>query len=375
MDALILSCGTGGGHDSAARAVAEALERRGHTAVILNPYALKSSRLTEGINNTYIAAARSAPGAFGAVYKLGQAYRRLPVRSPVYYVNHGMNGAMEEYLRENRFDVILTTHLFPAEILTNMKRHGAQLPPTLFIATDYVCIPFTEETQCDAYVIPTSDLAEDFASRGLPEEKLHPLGIPVSGRFREPVTKAQARERLGLQGDVREILVSGGSMGGGTVERAVGQLLAHFGGREGTHLCVVCGSNQRLLQRLKAERAPNLTVLGHTDQMALYLKACDLFITKPGGLSSTEAAVRGVPLFHTCPIPGCETYNAQFFSSRGMSLYAPVTPRVLQGEVEALLEDAQRQEAMLACQRANISPTAPEDICALAESMAGGRGK
>ena len=30
MDALILTCGTGGGHNSAAKAVKEEMERRGH---------------------------------------------------------------------------------------------------------------------------------------------------------------------------------------------------------------------------------------------------------------------------------------------------------------------------------------------------------
>lgn len=367
MDALILSCGTGGGHDSAARAIGEELERRGHTARILNPYALKGDRLTAGINNTYIAAARSAPMAFGMVYKLGQAYRLLPVRSPVYYANHGMNGAMEEFLRENRFDVILTTHLFPAEILTNMKRHGADLPPTVFIATDYVCIPFTEETECSAYVIPSPASVEDFVGRGIPEGKLYPLGIPTSRAFREPQSREEVRRCLGIAPDIREILISGGSMGGGNVERAITRLRGHFGGQEGTHLTVVCGSNQRLLRQL--ENASDLTALGYTEEMAKLMRACDLFVTKPGGLSSTEAAVCGVPLFHTCPIPGCETYNARFFSSRGMSVFGDVTPQTL-ARVDALLADPVQRRAMVDSQRANISPTAGEDICRLAETLA-----
>ena len=51
------------------------------------------------------------------------------------------------------------------------------------------------------------------------------------------------------------------------------------------------------------------------------MDACDVLFSKPGGLTSTEAAVKGVPLIHTAPIPGCENRNAAFFARRGMSYY------------------------------------------------------
>ena len=147
MDILILSCGTGGGHNAAGSAVAEELMRRGHRATILNPYTLYSEGLAEKINNFYIKPVQKAPTAFGVVYSAGQLYRRLPVHSPVYFANYGMVSRMEEYLSRNHFDVIITTHLFPAEILTCMKKKGIHIPKTIFIATDYTCIPFTEETE------------------------------------------------------------------------------------------------------------------------------------------------------------------------------------------------------------------------------------
>ena len=61
-------------------------------------------------------------------------------------------------------------------------------------------------------------------------------------------------------------------------------------------------------------------LLKKTRQMALYMRACDIFISKPGGLSSTEAAVAQVPYIHIRPIPGCETHNMRFFTRNGMSI-------------------------------------------------------
>ena len=242
MDALILSCGTGGGHNAAAKAIAEELDTRGHHTVICNPYTLKSSKLAENIDKTYIAAARDIPGTFGCVYKLGDLYRRLPFRSPVYFINHGMDEILQRYLQTRHFDVVIMTHLFAAEILTNMKCHGIPLPKTMFVATDYVCTPFTEETECDAYVIPARDLTGDFVSRGLPAAKLYPLGIPTGRAFREPETREAAKARLGLRQDQKYILIAGGSMGGGKIEKAITKLQAYCAGRSGIALLLqLCG--------------------------------------------------------------------------------------------------------------------------------------
>ena len=98
MEALILSCGTGGGHNSAGRAVEQELRARGHNVSFLDPYTLRGPRTSSAINKTYISMAQKAPAAFGAVYALGNAYRRLPGKSPVYHANRSMAPVLERYL-------------------------------------------------------------------------------------------------------------------------------------------------------------------------------------------------------------------------------------------------------------------------------------
>lgn len=400
MDALILSCGTGGGHNSAGKAVFEELEARGHNAVMLNPYTLHSDRLAGRIDSLYVRTAQRAPRAFGAIYSAGELYRRLHFRSPVYYINGGMISAMQEYLEKNHFDIVIMPHLFPAEILTNMKHRGVKIPKTMFIATDYCCIPFTEETECDAYVIPAADLKEEFMSRGIPAERLYPLGIPVSRSFEE--VRRDLRSDSAGQGPEKYILISGGSMGAGKIEELVRLLLAQESasgkGRKAENtagvkwencaegnaessaaedraeaadmkIIVVCGSNQELYDRLKKKYGRQIIVVGHTDCMADYLRACDVYITKPGGLSSTEAAVCGIPLVHMPPIPGCETFNTAYFRERNMSLPCEVTEKGAE-KIFALLEDQEACRAMTACQHGAVGRGAAARICALAERLA-----
>ncbi len=409
MDALILSCGTGGGHNSAGRAIQEELCARGHRVRMLNPYTLQSDALAGRIDRLYVRTAQRAPRAFGAIYRAGELYRKLPLRSPVYYANRGMLGAMEDYLRENRFDIIIMPHLFPAEILTNMKRQGLKIPKTMFVATDYCCIPFTEETDCDAYVIPSADLRQEYAVRGIPEERLYPLGIPVGRSFEEvcrDCAVAPGERRPETAGDGSYILISGGSMGAGRIEELVRLLLAHEGirGKNGTadgnkdddkdnnkgnntendkdnkdggadkksvnrKIVVVCGNNRELYDRLKKRYGRQIIVVGHTDCMADYMRACDLYITKPGGLSSTEAAVCGVPLVHMPPIPGCETFNAAYFRERNMSISCRITEKGAE-EIFALLEDQKARRAMRACQGEAVQRGAAGRICTLAEQLA-----
>ena len=368
MDALILSCGTGGGHDSAGKAVLEEMKRRGHHATMLNPYTLKSAKLSGSIDHTYISTVQHAPDAFGAIYKIGDMYRHLPFRSPVYFVNRAMDSVMQEYFEAHPVDIVLMPHLFPAEIMTNMKLHGMQTPKTMFIATDYVCIPFTEETECDAYIIPSADLTGEFTRKGIPKEKLYPLGIPTSSRFATVESQAQAKQQLGLDEEKNYILVAGGSMGGGKIEQTIDALYEHFSQREDMELIVICGSNQALYERLQEYAGPGLTAIDHTDEMEAYMRASRLFITKPGGLSSTEAAVRNVPIIHTAVIPGCESYNARYFSGHGMSVWAQTTEEMLR-MADDILAHGDKSVGMAACQRRWINPHAAADIFDLAEKL------
>ena len=133
------------------------------------------------------------------------------------------------------------------------------------------------------------------------------MGIPTNSSFLEERTREQEKQLLGLKTDKKYILIAGGSMGGGKIEKTIEELQNFSSDREDVELIVICGSNQKLYQKSQEKNSPGVTVLEHTDRMASYMRASHLFITKPGGLSSTEAAVCHVPILHTSAIPGCES--------------------------------------------------------------------
>lgn len=364
MEALILSCSTGGGHNAAGNAIWEELVRRGHQVGVLDPYTLVSKGLAKSIGGLYIGIAQKMPRLFGFVYLLGEGYRRLPFRSPVYFANRKIALLLGQYLKEHPVDVMVMPHLFPAEVITCMKRNGIPVPRTVFIATDYACIPFTEETDCDYYVIPSAELVPEFCKRGIPEHKLLPIGIPVSTSFLEDIPKEQAKLMLGLSSEKHYILVSGGSIGAGNLEQTMQLLCKYMEHHEKTECIVICGNNKRLYRKLeeKAKKVKRLYVLKSTTKMHLYMKACDIFLSKPGGLSSTEAAAAGVSLIHISPIPGCETANRRFFENHHMCVAVRDERRQLIPAIRRIKKNTVKNE-MRRAQKTYINGRASIDIC------------
>ena len=83
-------------------------------------------------------------------------------------------------------------------------------------------------------------------------------------------------------------------------------------------LVIICGNNVKLYRSLTKYPLPdNVRVIGFTSRMPLYMDAAELILTKPGGLSTTEAAVKGLPMLFIDAVPGCETRNIEFFISNG----------------------------------------------------------
>lgn len=373
MEALILSCSTGGGHNAAANAVAEALTLRGHSVRVLDPYTLVGKHVAKAVGGTYVRMVQISPSLFGVVYKLGDTYRKLKIKSPVYAVNAHMAKRLAKYFSENGTDVVLCTHVFPAEMVSYMKNCGMNVPKLVFVATDYTCVPFTEETNCDYYIVPSRDLNDEYIRYGIPEEKLILSGIPVRKAFRENIPKSEARSALGLDQTSEYIILSGGSIGAGKLRTAI-RVLEPTLETDDRRLIVLCGNNSGLYSSLAEHYGQNkrITLLPSTNEMPAYLHACDMFIGKPGGLSSTECASARVPTIFISPIPGCETKNCRFFSGRGMAL---TVRNIRHGLLPAIkkLESENASQKMRRQQEKYISGRGAEDIADLCEEIAAGK--
>ena len=358
---LILSCGTGGGHNSAAMAVKQALNDKGIRADFKEYLEITRPRLKDKVNNLYISSTSHEGKVFKRIYNLGEIYQKTKLKSPVYSLNWLNRNKLYEYIENNWYDYIVTTHLFAAQALTAIKKeHDIHF---VAIATDYVSIPFWEETNPDYFIIPNEDLKKDFMAKGIKEEKLVPLGIPVQREYSEDYRKDEVRKELDLKLDEKYVLVLTGSMGFGNMTDLVKELVK---GIENCNFIISCGKNKKLLKELKDKYKDNKNVqeLPFTRNLNLYIKAADVVLTKPGGLTTTEIATIGKPFIHTMPIPGCENYNTNFFQSRKMSIKCDIIEEVIKN-TKKLLNDETLQKEMVENQRKYINRNASYDIAEL----------
>ena len=209
----------------------------------MDMFLLSGKRTSHAVAGAYVGIVKHIPFFFGFIYKVGMLISSSRRKSPVYFANALLGKKLASYIDRHDFDIVHTPHLYPAETMTYMKKKNLLHIPAVAVGTDYTCIPFWEETNMDYYVIPHDDLTDEFAKRGIPENKLLPLGIPVRQAFCTRTAKADARTRLHLPSDVPIFLVMSGSMGFGKLAVFAAELAIRCHNNE--HIVIICGNNTK----------------------------------------------------------------------------------------------------------------------------------
>lgn len=377
MKVLILSCNTGEGHNSCAKALKIEMDRQGIECEVADTLALVNETLSRRVSEAYVFSTKGP--VFEHAYKLGGMVSDLQgslIKSPVYNTNKLYAKRLYDYIVEGKFDAVVCVHLFPAEALTSLHRKAKLMVPTFFVMTDYTCIPFLAETELDHYIIPHEHLIEEFVEKGLKREKLVPIGIPIDeAKFTQSITREQARQRVaeefGWRLDEVEgnwYLIMSGSMGFGNLGDLVNELLLQC--ETNDRILCVCGNNEKMRYSLQDSFGGEkpLKIIGFTDKVALLMDASDVIFTKPGGITSTEAAVKHIPLIHTAPIPGLENFNARFFHYHNMSYH---TNDVQQQVIVAkrLCNDEAYRLKMIDAQCKNTNPKTSQLVVELVRNV------
>ena len=362
MKTLILSCNTGEGHNSCARAIQEAFEARGADCEIVDSLLFISRRASEFISSWHTRIYCKLPKLFRIGYAGAEKRTSLFERNtPVYrYLTSGSH-RLYEFIENGRYDAVVCTHVFAAVALTDAVGQYGLSVPTAFVATDYTCSPGVGDTGLDWYFIPDASLAEEFAACGVPEEKLIASGMPVRASFyQSELTRTEAKRRCGVREDGRHLLMMCGSIGCGPLCELARLLAARMAADE--EVTIVCGHNEKLLEKLRQMELPpdRVHVLGFVADMQLLMRSADLFLTKPGGLSTSEAAALELPMVLIDAVAGCEEHNLDYFLSCGAAVTADGAEALCSAAL-SILDDGARLETMRAALRKE-RPALPAQI-------------
>ena len=319
MRVLIATVTAGGGHLAAAAALDEAWRALRPSDVVEQVDLGKffSPLHRKIVSEGYVTLVNHAPELWGMVFaktdkpKAAQALNRVRAIFP-----SNSRHRFGRYVKEYKPDVVLCTHYFPLETLNHLRgKRGGPRPLAVSVVTDFEAHALWMDACVDLYCVAADQTKARLVARGAAEENVVVTGIPISAKFSARLDAKAVLKTLGLRDDLPVLLVPSGGFGMGPV----GEILAELDKVERPfQSVVVTGRNQELRRELAAQDRKHPTqVLGLVTNMHELMAVADLIITKPGGLTSSEALAMGKPLFILNPIPGQEAANSDFLLEHG----------------------------------------------------------
>ena len=345
MNALILSCNTGEGHNSCARAIKDCFARHGDNCRIEDALGFISKGASRFISRWHVRMYRYMPWLFKLGYRFSENHPgalddgSLPYR----FIGEGTE-ALCKYIIQNHIDTVICPHVFSAIMVTELREKYPSLKiKSCFIATDYTCSPGTESIGTDLFFVPDRSAA-DRQLQVRPEQVID-SGMPVRACFYERTDKKQARQQLGYAPGGSHLLLMCGSMGCGPMKELASLLAGRL--EEGQMMTIVCGTNRKLFRWMSKNfhGRNNIHVIEYANNISLLMDSADLYLTKPGGLSTSEAAAKGLPMVLVNAVSGCEEYNLRYFIRSGLADTAS-DPEALAELCICLLSDPERLAAM-----------------------------
>ncbi len=322
MKALILSISTGQGHHATGQAVENEFRKRGVDCETLDAYEYIEPILSELVSKGYLLstayAKRISSKLYDIVVKKNKPLKKYSVPK---ITNTVWARDLKNYIEESNPDVIVCTHVLAAILVNIMKERQWVDVVTVGIVTDFTLHPLWEETRhLDYYVTPTDLLEFQMKRKGLETAKMLPIGIPINPKFSERIDQLEARKQLGLELHKHTLLLMSGSMGYGKIDESIERLdRLNFD----FQVMVVCGNNKKMYKKVKGlTTQKRFDIYGYVSNVDVMMDAADCIITKPGGITTSEAMAKGLPMIMVNPIPGHEMRNAEFMLNNGLALYA-----------------------------------------------------
>ena len=368
MRVLILSVTAGYGHHATAKAVGDLLTSRGAEVHTLDVYAYISNLIKTTIDKGYLFSSNHMQTLYRLVYQLAEnngASYFSSAPSIINIINALGASKFAKVLAGYAPDAIVCTHIFAAQMVDELKKRKKLADiQTIGIVTDYTLHPYWEDVPRVQYIVTASELLTyRCVKRGIPEDRILPFGIPVHPKFNRYLSREDAAAQLGLDPAMRTLLLMGGSMGYADHVKTL-EVLTQIG--LPLQLLVVCGNNAKMKVRVeqfaaKYEGQCIIKPYGFVNNVEVMMSASDCIVSKPGGLTVSEALAKNLPMLLVDPIPGHEERNVEFLVNNGMA--ALITKHFpIDEAVYELFSNPVRLQTVRQTMRAIAHPDATEHL-------------
>ena len=322
---LIFYAAYGGGHLSAAKAIKKHLDDNFEVEtdmVDCIQYVNKIlNRVTTGAYNQM---AKNAPSMWGRIYANSQkgVFAHISSRA-----NKMMAVKLKNLIKEKNPDIVVSTHPFSSQMVSYLKRKGKINCKLVTILTDFA--PHDQwligHEFTDAFCVSNSRMYEYLTNYGIEKKKVHVTGIPLSDKFSKTFDKAKIFKEFDLDENKPVILFFGGGEFGLGKDRTLQVLTALIHNLPTYQIIAVSGRNKKMNKGFndivtESNAKTRVKVFDYTNKVPEIMSISSLVVTKPGGLTTSEALASGLPLLVINPIPGQEEENAEFLEKHNVGV-------------------------------------------------------
>lgn len=312
---MILTASTGGGHNQAAQSLGCVYKYHGYEVMIVD-FLKETGKVVEKV----------VVGGYSILYSnLPTIYKGLYKYSNKKWLNSKISDyALKIFERkiykaiiEQNPDLIIGTHPFIVNTICKLKKRQYLSTPFISVVTDFKAHRFYVNSYVDAYIAASEYTRLDMMGKGICRNKIYPYGIPI----RQDFLQNNNINKRKYENNNFTILLMGGSMGYKAIEDVLKQIVSC---RNKMKIIVVCGTNKELMKSIKVNYQSKvgnkeILVYGFTQDIPRLMEESHLLISKPGGLTVSEAIAKNLPMLIPYMLPGQEEENAEFLAEAGVA--------------------------------------------------------
>lgn len=320
---LILSATFGEGHKQVANAISEAVDFSLPEVepVILDIMHWLHPYLYPVSNYFYKKVIKKFPQVYSYLYRKTRESSPFSDKLNALF-SLGM-GSMLEILERINPKVVVSTYPFAAGIMSKLKEQGLINVPIVTIITDYTDHSYWIHPYTDQYVVGSEQVKDRLISLGVEQYKIKCTGIPIRQKFIQTQSREILALQYGLNSNTFTILVMGG--GEGFIGKGLSTFQAFESLSTPIQFIIICGRNKKLQKKLEEELGTSkhkVLLMGFCENVNELMALSDLMISKPGGVTTSEALAMELPLLIYNPLPGQEEDNADYLVKSGLAILA-----------------------------------------------------
>lgn len=364
---LILYAAYGGGHYSAAKSIKKYLDDNYEVETeIIDCIEYINKVLNRVTTGAYKEMAKKAPNLWGKVYSNSQKGILGHVSSRT---NKMMAIKLKNLIKDKGPDIVISTHPFSSQMVSYLRKKQKVFCKLATVLTDYA--PHEQwligHEYTDAFFVSNDKMKDEIIKYGVNQKKVHVTGIPLSNRFFENFDKNKIFNEFNLDKSKPVILFFGGGEFGLGKDRTLEVLESIVNNLSTYQIIAISGKNKKMNNSFhelidKLDVNDRVIVLEYTNQVPELMSISSLVVTKPGGLTTSESLVSGLPILIINPIPGQEEENAEFLENHNVAVWIKnnENPNKV---IHQLFKDPKKLEEMKENAKKLAKKNSTKDIC------------